>query len=79
MLCSVDQLTACEDREPIAAPTLPEMMQRDKIKQTKRRSCDAHMQIVILHGSFENPAVLQRVKSAHSGSRRSQRTPARFL
>lgn len=69
---------ACEEREG-AAPSLREMMERDEIKQTKRRSCDAHMQIVILHAGFEDPAVLQCVKSAHSGSRRSRRARARLL
>lgn len=69
------QPTAGEEREPGAAPVLPETIERDKIKQTKLRSCDAHMQRGILHGSFDNPGVLRRVKSAH----RSQKRPARFL
>lgn len=73
------QLMACEEREPKAAASLREMMERDKIKQTKRRSCDAHMQIEILHAGFEDPAVPQCVKSAHSGSRRSRRARARVL
>lgn len=64
---------ACEERgEPAAAPSLRETTERDKIKQTQRRSGDAHVQIAILHGGFEDPAVPQCVQSAHSGSRRSR-------